>query len=136
MSTIYGNAIILTSKGENTSGGAGFKVTFPATATNWNSTNAYLWLNDGTMISMGSSDYSNVAGKTFGGVIGLYVIYDGIMDVPRITLTGSVAVNSLSLSYGITTDGATPASIGMPPKLIYLFLSDSTISSIEVYNPD
>ena len=35
MSTIYGNAIIIPSKGENTSGGAGFSVTFPSTAKNW-----------------------------------------------------------------------------------------------------
>lgn len=116
--------------------GAGFSVTFPATATNWGSTNAYLWLNDGTIISMGRNNYSNVAGKTFDGVIGLYVQYDGVMWVPRITLTGSVAVNDTILTYGITTDGATPASIGMPEALIFLFLSDATISVIEMYNPD
>ena len=117
-------------------GGAGFKVTFPATATNWDSANAYLWLNDGTIISMGHNNYSNVAGKTFDGVIGLYAKYDGIIWVPRITLTGSVAVNDISFTYGITTDGATPASLGMPAGLVFLFLSDATISAIEMYNTD
>ena len=117
-------------------GGAGFKVTFPATATNWNPTKAYLWLNDGTIISMGRNNYSNVAGKTFDGVIGLYVKCSGISYAPRITLTGSVAVNNISSSFGITTDGATPASLGMPFELIFLFLSDATISSIEIYNTD
>lgn len=121
-------------------GGAGFNVTFPATATNWKpgwaSTSSFLWLSDGTMISMGSSDYSNVAGKTFDGVIGLYVETTAGSHVPRITLTGSVVVNGMSLSYGITTDGVTPARFGMPQTLIFLFLSDATISAIELYNTD
>ena len=121
-------------------GGAGFKVTFPATATNWQpkyaSTSAYLWLSDGTLISFGKSDYSNVAGKTFDGVIGLYVETTAGGHVPRITLTGSVAVNSISVAYGITTDGVTPAFFGMPSILVFLFLSDATISKIELYNTD
>ena len=121
-------------------GGAGFKVTFPATATNWKpvwaSTSAFLWLNDGTIIPMGSNDYSNVAGKTFDGVIGLYVETTAGNHVPMITLTGSVAVNSISMSYGITTDGVTPTYFGMPSTIIFLFLTDATISSIELYNTD
>ena len=121
-------------------GGVGFKVTFPATATNWKpgwaSTAAFLWLSDGTIISMGSSNYSNVAGKTFDGVIGLYVDTTAGSHVPRITLTGSVVVNNISAAYGITTDGVTPALFGMPQTLIFLFLSDATISSIELYNTD
>ena len=122
-------------------GGAGFKVTFPATATNWKqgniiSTSAFLWLSDGTLISMGSNDYSNVAGKAFDGVIGLYVENSIASHVPRITLMGSVIVNGISSAFGITTDGATPARFGMPNKLIFLFLSDATISSIEIYNTD
>lgn len=121
-------------------GGTGFKVTFPATATNWQSFNytmvSHLWLSDGTIISMGGSNYSNVAGKTLDGVIGLYVETSVGGMVPRITLTGSVAINSISITYGITTDGATPARFNMPGKLIFLFLSDATISSIEMYNTD
>ena len=121
-------------------GGAGFKVTFPATATNWRpmgtDTVAYLWISDGTIISMGSKDYSNVAGKTFDGVIGLYGENKAGGFVPRITLTGSVAVNCISATYGITTDGVTPARFAMPNKLIFLFLSDATISSIQMYNTD
>ena len=121
-------------------GGAGFKVTFPATATNWRPMGkdimAYLWISDGTIISMGSKDYSNVAGKTFDGVIGLYAESKIAGFVPRITLTGSVAINSISVNYGITTDGVTPAWFAIPGTLIFLFLSDATISSIEMYNPD
>ena len=121
-------------------GGAGFKVTFPATATNWKpgwaSTSAFLWLSDGTIISMGSSNYSNVAGKTFDGIIGLYVETTAGNHVPRITLTGSVVVNNISATYGITTDDVTPSIFGMPQTLIFLFLSDATISSIELYNVD
>ena len=122
-------------------GGAGFKVTFPATATNWKpggrpSTSAFLWLSDGTLISMGSNDYSNVAGKAFDGVIGLYVENSIASHVPRITLMGSVIVNGISSAFGITTDGVTPARFSMPNELIFLFLSDATISSIEIYNTD
>ena len=121
-------------------GGAGVKVTFPAIATNWkpggSSTSAFLWLSDGTLISMGSNDYSNVAGKTFDGVIGLYVKNSNASYVPRITLMGSVIVNGISSAFGITTDGVTPARFGMPNELIFLFLSDATISSIEIYNTD
>ena len=122
-------------------GGAGFKVTFPATATNWkpgsrSSTSAFLWLSNGALISMGSNNYSNVAGKTFDGVIGLYAKNNSASYVPRITLMGSVIVNNISKAFGITTDGVTPARFGMPNELIFLFLSDATISSIEIYNTD
>ena len=121
-------------------GGAGFKVTFPATAPNWkpddSSTAAFLWLSDGTLISMGDYNYSNVAGKTFDGVIGLYVENTYSSYVPRITLMGSVIVNGISAAFGITTDGVTPARFAMPKNLIFLFLSDATISSIEIYKTD
>ena len=127
----------------NVSGGggsAGFSVTFPATATNWkpiySTTSAYLWISDGTLISMGNDTYSNVAGKTIDNVIGLYVETTASQHVPRMNLTGSVAINSISKSFGITTDGVTPAWFNMPTKLIFLFLSDATISSIELYNTD
>ena len=127
----------------NVSGGggsAGFSVTFPATATNWkpdySTTSAFLWLSDGTLISMGDYNYSNVAGKTFDGVIGLYVETTASQHVPRITLMGSVIVNHISKAFGITTDGVTPAWFNMPNNLIFLFLSDATISSIELYNTD
>ena len=120
--------------------GAGFKVTFPATATNWklggSLTAAFLWLSDGAIISMGSDNYSNVAGKTFDGVIGLYVKNSYTSYVPRITLMGSVIVNYISKAFGITTDGVTPARFSMPNELIFLFLSDAIISSIEIYNTD
>ena len=121
-------------------GGAGFKVTFPATATNWKpgttTTAAFLWLSNGNLISMGSDNYSNVAGKTFDGVIGLHVKNSSANYIPRITLMGSVIVNGISRSFGITTDGVTPALFIMPNELIFLFLSDATISSIEIYNTD
>ena len=121
-------------------GGAGFKVTFPATATNWkpgsSTTSAFLWLSDGTIISMGDNSYSNVAGKTFDGVIGLYVKNNYSSYVPRMALMGSVIVNGISKAFGITTDGVTPARFAMPNELIFLFRSDSTISAIEMYNTD
>lgn len=122
-------------------GGTGFSVTFPATTTNWNpggtgTTTAYLWISDGTNINMSDKNYSNVAGKTINNVIGLLVKSNYSGYVPKIALTGSVAVFGTSLPYGITTDSITPARLGMPQELIFLFLSDATISVIEIYNPD
>ena len=121
-------------------GGVGCKGTLPATATNWqpgsSTTSAFLWVSDGTLISMGGHNYPNVAGKTFDGVIGLYVRNSYANYVPRITLMGSVIVNGISRAFGITTNGVTPARFAMPNELIFLFRSDSTISAIEIYNTD
>ena len=68
MSTIYGNALILPSKGEGTSNG--FKVTFPATAANWGMASAAdLLLLDGTTKSFLS--YSDISGQTIENVVGI-----------------------------------------------------------------
>ena len=85
---------------------------------------------------MGDYNYSNVAGKTFDGVIGLYIKNNYSSYVPRIALMGSVIVNSISRTFGITTNGVTPARFAMPNELIFLFISDSTISAIEIYETD
>ena len=54
-------------------GGAGFKVTFPATAKNWDKVEqARLALYDGTFVDM--ANYSVIAGQTVNGVIGIQCI--------------------------------------------------------------
>ena len=53
-------------------GGAGFKVTFPATAAYWgvvDPNNAYIFLADGTFKSI--KDYSTIGGKTIENVAGI-----------------------------------------------------------------
>lgn len=126
---------------KDSSGGAkqtGFSVTFPETAENWSSNmNAALWLVDGTTTLINRNNYSNVAGKTIDNVIGFYAYRTGTADVAKMTLSGSVAVCSQSLGYGVTTDGTTPATFAMGGTwLAFFFLSDATITSLEMYNVD
>lgn len=126
---------------DSSGGGAkqtGFSVTFPETAENWSSNMiAALWLADGTTTLINMNNYSNVAGKTIDNVIGFYAHRTGTTDVAKMTLSGSVAVCSQSLGYGVTTDGTTPATFVMGGVwLAFFFLSDATITSLEMYNVD
>lgn len=98
---------------------------------------ATLWIADGTTTSIYSNNYSNVAGKTIDNVIGFYTYRSGSSDGAKMTLSGSVAVCSQSLGYGVTTDGTTPATFTMGGTwLAFFFLSDATITSLEMYNTD
>ena len=141
MSTIYGNAIILPSKGENTSGGAGFSVTFPATAKNWATVGyADLLLSDGTVKSFLS--YSEVSGKTIENVVGIYCT--GSMPFYVLTMTlseGSMAQCRIgapqSTTYWITTsNGTTMAFYEAGQNTFWWPLADTVISAIEMYNTD
>lgn len=126
---------------KDSSGGAkqtGFSVAFPETAGNWSSNmNAALWLADGTTTLINSNNYSNVAGKTIDNVIGFYAYRTGTVNVAKMTLSGSVAVCSQSRGYGVTTNGTTPVIFTMGGAwLAFFFLSDATITSLEMYNVD
>ena len=142
MSTIYGNAIILPSKGENTSGGAGFKVTFPATAANWNrvnTNNAYIFLADGTVKSV--KDYSTIGGKAIENVAGIRIAGVDYRFVLRMTLSaGKIAqfkVDESAATYVVTTAPnatVTPYSSGM--SMFWWPVEDTVISAIEMYNTD
>ena len=139
MSTIYGNPIIIPSNGENTSGGAGFKVTFPATATNWYAVNdADLLLSDGTVKSF--SSYSNVGGQTIENVIGIHCIALSNEYVLKMTLSeGSLAQCTLgsvqSSTYKITTSNHTTTTFfNVGDKTFWWPLADTVISAIEMYN--
>lgn len=95
--------------------------------------NAALWLADGTTTLIDMNNYSNVAGKTIDNVIGFYAHRTGTTNVAKMTLSGSVAVYSQSLGYGVTTDGTTPATFAMGGAwLAFFFLSDATITSLEM----
>lgn len=98
---------------------------------------AALWMADGTTTLIVGNNYSNIAGKTIDNVIGFYAYHSGTTDVVKMTLSGSVAVCSESLGYGVTTNGTTPATFTMGGVwLAFFFLSDATITSLEMYNVD
>ena len=122
-------------------GGAGFKVTFPATATNWNFViNADLLLSDGTVKPFLS--YSEVGGKTIENVVGIHCIGLGGYEILRMTLSkGSLAQCTLDTlqptTYKITTSNhTTMAFFNGGDKTFWWPLADTVISAIEMYNTD
>lgn len=123
-------------------GGAGFSVTFPATAKNWNQVDqnySSILLADGTFKSV--KDYSTIGGKTIENVTGI-IIYDATgVHVLRMTLSeGSIAqfqINVGANSYFITTapnTTLTPFRAGR--SLFWWPVADTVISAIEMYNTD
>lgn len=136
--TLNNKTLVLKESGGGGAKQTGFSVAFPETAGNWSSNmNAALWLADGTTTLINTNNYSNVAGKTIDNVIGFYAYHSGTSDVVKMTISGSVAVCSQSRGYGVTTDGTTPATFTMGGAwLAFFFLSDATITSLEMYNVD
>lgn len=122
----------------------GFSVTFPSTVDNseggYTTPSMYLYKADGTttqVFSASGTEYSNIAGKTIEGVIGIYYANTSSFHKLKLTLTGSVYVTSLSMGVGITTNGVTPATFATPTvPTLFLFLSDSTITNMEIHNTD
>ena len=121
-------------------GGAGFKVTFPATATNWNKVNnASLLLSDGTEKSFTS--YSSVSGQTIENVVGIACVANNTNYVLTMTLSnGKIAqihYPSPSSSFHITTaPGTTIAYYAAGDQMFWWPISDTVISSIQMYNTD
>lgn len=122
-------------------GGAGFKVTFPAAATNWNrAIYADLLLSDGTVKSFLS--YSEVSGKTIENVVGIHCIGMSPYYVLKMTLSeGSLAQCTIgtvqSSTYWITTSNSTTmAFYGAGNTTFWWPLADTVISKIEMYNTD
>jgi hypothetical protein len=128
----------------NVPGSPGFSVTFPSTVDNpeggFTTPSMYLYKADGTttqVFSASGTEYSNIAGKTIEGVIGIYYDNTSKFHKLKLTLTGSVYVTSLSMGVGITTNGVTPATFATPSvPTLFLFLSDSTITNMEIHNTD
>ena len=123
-------------------GGAGFKVTFPATATNWNYVDqnfASIFLADGTTKSV--KDYSTIGGKTIENVTGINIYGTVGSYVLRMTLSeGSIAqfqVNVGKNSYAITTDhNTTLTSFSAGRSIFWWPIADTVISAIEMYYED
>ena len=123
-------------------GSAGFKVTFPATATNWgvvDPNNAYILLADGTFKSI--KDYSTIGGKTIENVAGILVRTSEPFCIFRMTLSaGGIAQFSVSTgtsSYVVTTaPNTTTARHDLGRSILWWPVADTVISKIEMYNTD
>ena len=123
-------------------GRAGFSVTFPATAANWNYVDqnyASIFLADGTTKSV--KDYSTIGGKTIENVTGINIYGTSPPYVLRMTLSaGSIAqfqTNVGKNSYFVTTDHNTTKTLFNAGRAIFWWpLEDTVISAIEMYNTD
>ena len=123
-------------------GGAGFKVTFPATASRWSMVDkdaAYILLADGTVKSVG--DYSTIGGKTIENVTGIWIRSMVSTDVLMMTLSaGGIAQFNLDVgafSYVVTTapnSTKTPYESGR--SMFWWPVEDTVISAIEMHNTD
>ena len=121
-------------------GGAGFKVTFPATATNWGKISACAIIQaDGTVIDI--KDYSTVAGKTIPNVVEICCQSDYNFYMLHITVqTGKIMMTYLTpirVFATIAVDGESSTIYsGNGSMARWIPLADTVISSIEMYNTD
>ena len=123
-------------------GGAGFSVTFPATAKNWkyvDTSAAHILLADGTTKSV--INYSTIGGKTIENVAGILVHSSDSFFVLRMTLSaGGIAQFNLNVgaaSYAVTTaPNSTGTAYGVGKSMFWWPVADTVISAIEMYNTD
>ena len=124
------------------SGGAGFKVTFPATAKDWNmvSSKSVLYLADNTTKSI--ADYSSISGQTIENVIGIgcqstnnaYVLRMNLSEggiASALVATGTYPEPTVSIA-----PGSTPSYYMGGSYVFWWPVADTVISSIEMYNTD
>ena len=120
-------------------GGAGFKVTFPATAKNWNQiTSAGIVQADGTVVNI--LNYSTLAGKTIHNVIEICIRGEGYY-FPRMTVqTGKIMFTYVSpalvRAYTLVDGESSITYMSNGESARFIPLSDTVISSIEMYNND
>ena len=123
-------------------GGAGFSVTFPATASDWGTIDpkgAHILLADGTYKSV--EDYSTIGGKTIENVTGIWIRSKVDTYVLRMTLSaGGIAqfnVKEDIASYVVTTaPNTTTARHELNMSMLWWPVADTVISAIEMYNTD
>ena len=123
-------------------GGAGFSVTFPATAKNWNfvdTSASHILLADGTTKSV--INYSTIGGKTIENVAGILVHSSDAFFILRMTLSaGGIAQFNLNVgaaSYTVTTaPNSTGTAYGAGSSMFWWPVADTVISAIEMYNTD
>lgn len=118
-------------------GTSGFSVTFPATATNWGQvSDIALLLSDGTTKPF--VDYSVVSGQTIENVVGIRCTVHDPYFILKMTLSkGEIAQTYPGPSFVITTaPAASVTPYGAGNNGFWWPLSDTVISSIEIYNTD
>ena len=123
-------------------GGAGFSVTFPATAKNWNyvdTSASRILLADGTTKSV--INYSTIGGKTIENVVGIQICGVNSIYVLRMTLSAGgiaqVLTNTGTSLFVVTTapnSTVTPYATGR--VMFWWPVADTVISAIEMYNTD
>ena len=119
-------------------GGDGFKITFPATAKNWNQVyDARLLFPDGTQKAFIS--YSSVSGQTIENVVGIVCVANNINYVLKMTLSkGKIGqIHYPTTDTHITTAPHTTITYYQAGDQTFWWpISDTVISSIEMYNTD
>ena len=120
-------------------GGAGFKVTFPATATNWNKISyAGIVQADGTVVEI--MNYSTLAGKTIPNVLEI-CIFGISYYFPRMTVqTGKIMtsyLSAMSLLTSTAVDGeSTRVHMSNGSTSRWIPSAATVISAIDMYNTD
>ena len=121
-------------------GGAGFSVTFPATAKNWNAVSSGCGIvqADGTVVNM--LNYSTVAGKTIHNVLEIGICGTGFY-FPRMTVrTGKIMftfVSPITVQTQTMVDGESSRTyMNNGASARFIPLADTVISAIEMCNSD
>ena len=120
-------------------GGAGFSITFPATAANWNMVSSGgIVQADGTVVDM--YDYTNVSGKTFSNVVAIKCTGSSYRTLRMLILSGKITTifdNGYTVISRLAVDGETTfTSMGTGNNMVWIPLADTVISKIEMYNTD
>ena len=120
-------------------GGAGFKVTFPATAANWaGMSSGGIVQADGTVVDM--YDYTNISGKTFSNVVAIKCTGSSYNTLRMVILSGKITVifdNGYNVTSYLAVDGETTFTpTGTGYNMVWIPLADTVISAIEMYYTD
>ncbi|MDY5912564.1 MAG: hypothetical protein SPJ62_11300 [Inconstantimicrobium porci] len=132
--------LIITDAAAGSSGGNGFSITFPATATNWNNMQyGKIIQADGTIVDM--LDYSKISGKTFSNVVAIKGTGTFSNTLKMVLLSGkiiSIYDTGEFISSWITTDGGSTYTgfMGNGSVVTWILLADTVLSSIEMYDTD
>lgn len=135
------NPLIL--KGSGGGAGTGYKVSFPATMTEFGKANVFtLLLANGTERPIAA--YSTIAGRTIDGVIGIRCIASDYFFILKMTLTSGaiaqcdpLAEKESPSNFKITTaPGTTMTPYGQGRFVFWWPIADTVISAIEMYNTD
>lgn len=124
-------------------GSAGYKVTFPATATNWNQVLFFAVIcANGTIVD--GTTYSVIAGQTVEGVIALKCVNVNSYWNLKITIDTGAIASYVNVSTSVVATqlqivngpGVVSPPYGSAEKGVWIPIADTTISAIEMYNTD